>query len=304
METNEKSAGNGKKPNYFIYLSILLFIVCCILTWKLVSYKQIIVEKETIVTNVTGEKDQALAKLKDLQEQYDKLSKENTELSDMFAKEKEHVEKLMQKIKNSNGSIEKYKKQITSMEGRLKEYEQQIEQLKAQNKELVAENFVIKTALDSTVTENKNLSTENQDLSSKVDKGSALISYDLSASGIIAKSNGKEVPTKKTKRADKIKICFTVGENAIATAGKKDIYLRIAGPDGKILCKGTTDDYSFMYDGKLIQYSVKDQFDYKNKPVDLCLYWIKSGDFAAGTYYVDIFVDSKNIGSTTFLFEK
>lgn len=304
METNEKSAGNGKKPNYFIYLSILLFIVCCILTWKLVSYKQIIVEKETIVTTVSGEKDQALNKLKALQAQYDTLSKQNSELSDMFAKEKEHVEKLMQKIKNSNGSIEKYKKQISSMEGRLKEYEQQIEQLKAQNKELVAENFVIKTALDSTTTENKNLTNENTDLSSKVDKGSALISYDLSASGIIAKSNGKEVPTKKTKRADKIKICFTIGENAIATAGKKDIYLRIAGPDGKILCKGTTDDFSFMYDGKLIQYSVKDQFDYKNKPVDLCLYWVKSGDFAAGTYYVDIFVDGKNIGSTTFLFEK
>jgi hypothetical protein len=304
METNEKSAGSGKKPNYFIYLSILLFIVCCILTWKVVSYKQLVVEKETVITTVTDEKAQAISKLENLQKEYDQLSTDNKELSDMFAKEKEHVETLLKKIKNSNGSIEKYKKQVASLEGRLKEYEQQIEQLKAQNKQLVSENFVIKTALDSTTTENKNLSTENQDLSGKVDKGSALISYDISASGIIAKSNGKEVPTKKTKRADKVKINFTIGENAIATAGKKDIYLRIAGPDGKILCKGSTDDYSFKYEDKLIQYSVKDQFDYNNKPVDLCLYWVKSGEFAAGTYFVDIFVDSKNIGSTTFLFEK
>jgi hypothetical protein len=304
METNENKAVSGKKPNYFIYLSILLFIACCVLTWKVVSYRQIVIETNTKIVTVTDEKAQVISKLENLQKEYDKLSTDNKELSDMFTKEKEHVESLLKKVKQSNGSIEKYKKQTTALEGRLKEYEQQIEQLKAQNKALVAENFVIKTALDSTTTENKNLSNTNQDLSSKVDKGSALISYDLSASGIIAKSNGKEVPTKKTKRADKIKICFTVGENAIAQAGKKDIYLRIAGPDSKILCKGTSDEYSFMYEGKLIQYSVKDQFDYSNKPVDLCLYWIKSGDFAVGTYYADIFVDGKNIGSTTFLFEK
>jgi len=293
-----------KSSQIFLYLSIVLFIICCVLTWRIITFKQEVIQKETIITQVSNDKDLYVLKLENLQKEYDRLGKENTELSEMFLKEKEHVKKLLKKVKSSTGSIEKYKKQVFSLESRLKEYEQQIEQLKSQNKALIEENISIKTALDSTTGENKNLNIINTDLSDKISKGSELVTYDFSASGIISKSNGKEIPTAKSKRADKIKVCFTIGENSLAQARRKDIYLRVAGPNGDVLCKGKSDDYSFTFEGKPLQYSVKDQIDYNNKAVDVCMYWVKTSNFEPGTYYVDIFTDGKNIGSSTFKFEK
>ncbi len=293
-----------KKPNYFMYLSILLFIVCCVLTWQLISFnKQINVvttEKETI----SNEKDKVVAQLENLKKEYDQLSKDNTQLTEMFNKEKEQVEALLQKVKNSQGSVSKYKKQITSMEGRLKEYEQQIEELKKQNKELTVENFHIKTVLDSTSTENKQLSSQNQALSETVSKGSALTTYDINANGIVVKSKGKEIPTKKSKRVEKIRVCFTIGENAIATAGAKTVYLRIADPSGNILSSGAGDEYSFDYQGTKLQYSSKEQVAFNNKAVDVCIYWAKIKDFTPGSYTVDLFADGNAIGTSTFILEK
>lgn len=305
MDTQENAPVAEKgKINWFMWLSFALLIVVAILTWRLVNVTKqvetITIEKQA----VTDEKAQLITKLENLKKDYDKLSKDNTELSDMFNKEKERVANLLEKVKKSSGSIEVYKGKVAAMENRLKEYEQQIEQLKSQNKELVETNFHIKTQLDSATVENRELENQNTDLSDKVSKGSVLTTYDINAGGIISKSSGKELPTKKAKRADRLRVCFTIGENSLAPAGPKTVYLRIAEPNGNILSPGTGDDYAFDYQGKKLQYSVKETVSYANKAVDLCLYWKKVKDFTAGTYYVDIFVDGNAIGSSTFLFEK
>jgi hypothetical protein len=302
MENNETQG--TLKRNAFMYVSIVLLIACFILTWQVISLKN---QKDTVTTekdSLSVEKQQLIGQLETLKKEYDQLSTDNKQLTEMFTAEKERVEKLLTKIKNSDGSISKYKKQVASMEGRLKEYEQQIEQLKQENKELVAENFHIKTVLDSTTTENKNLSTANTELEETVAKGTVLHSYDINADGIIVKAKGKEVPTKKVKRVEKIRVCFTIGENAIASAGAKDIYLRVSDPAGTILSQGEGDEYSFEAEGQKLQYSAKESVTYNNKAVDMCLYWTKLKDFVPGTYTVDIFAEGKAIGTSTFILEK
>jgi hypothetical protein len=302
MENNINEG--AKKPNIFLYISIVLFIACIILTWQVISLKSQKTELTTEKDSLTTEKQQLIGQLENLKKQYDQLSTDNKQLTEMFAAEKQHVEELLAKVKNSQGSVSKYKKQVSSMEGRLKEYEQQIEELKQQNKELTAENFHIKTVLDSTSTENKTLTVAKSELEETVAKGTVLHSYDINADGIILKAKGKEVPTKKVKRIEKIRVCFTIGENSIAAAGVKEIYLRIADPAGNILSQGEGEEYSFDAEGKKLQFSAKDQINYNNKATDLCIYWSKTKDFVPGTYTVDIFAEGKAIGTSTFILEK
>jgi uncharacterized protein YoxC len=302
MENNVNEV--TKKTNVFMYVSIVLFIVCIILTWQVISLKN---QKDVVTTekdSLSAEKQQLIAQLEGLKKEYDQLSTDNKQLTEMFNAEKERVEQLLKKVKNSEGSVSKYKKQVASMESRLKEYEQQIEELKQQNKELTEENFHIKTVLDSTSTENKTLTAEKSELEETVAKGTVLHSYDINADGIILKAKGKEVPTKKVKRVEKIRVCFTIGENAIAAAGTKDIYMRIADPNGTILSQSEGDEYSFEAEGQKLQYSSKEQITYNNKATDLCLYWTKLKDFVPGTYTVDIFAEGKAIGTSTFILEK
>ncbi len=293
-----------KKPNFFMYLSIVLLIACGILTWQLISSRKTITEKNDTIVKVNEEKAEVITKLENLKKEYEQLSKDNEQLTSMFNEEKAHVEKLLEKIRNSEGSVAKFKKQVASMESRLKEYEQQIEELKKQNKELVEENFHIKTSLDSTTNENTQLTSENKQLSETVNKGSALTTYDINSDGIFIRNKVKEIPTQKAKKAEKVRVCFTIGENAIATAGSKTVYLRVAEPSGNILAQGSGDEFSFDYNGSKLQYSAKEQIDYKNKALDICLYWNKNKELVPGTYTVDIFAENNVIGTSTFILEK
>ena len=135
-----------------------------------------------------------------------------------------------------------------------------------------------------------------------MEAGSVLKAYEILADAIKLKS-GKEIPTKKAKKVDKIRTCFVLSENAIAAKGEKTIYLRIAGPDGVILAKGTDDTYSFKYEGKDIIYSSKTTTNYSWKAVDVCMYWEKTKDFKKGSYMAELFLDGYVIGSSTFTLE-
>jgi predicted nuclease with TOPRIM domain len=292
-----------KKPNLWLFVSIALVIICAVLTWKLVTTNQkvtVLTEEKTVLNE---EKATMIANLEKLQKEYDQLSKENEGLNEMFEKEKAHVEKLLNQIRNAEGSVAKYKNQVTQLEGRLKEYEAQIAKLKEENKALVEENFVIKTDLDSTITETENLTAVNVDLTTKVNAGAVLTAYDLDASGIKI-SNKKEVATYKSKKADKVRVSFTLGENTLTSPGQKDVYVRIADPSGKILTKAEGDEYSFEFQSNKLQYSIKETITYQNKAVDVLMYWDKVGEFTPGTYTVDIFVDGNDIATTQFMFEK
>lgn len=292
-----------KRTNIWLFVSIALFIICAVLSWMLISYKSEIKVLTVEKQGLTDEKTQLISKLEKLQKEYTQLSEDNNGLTEMFEKEKEHVERLLNQIKSAEGSVAKYKGQVNALENRLKEYEQQIAELKSQNKDLIAQNFVIKTSLDSTVNENVKVVNQNTELTETVNKGSVLVAYDMDAGGIKI-SNKKEIPTIKSKKAEKIRISFTIGENAIATAGQKDVYLRIADPSGNILSKGTGDEYSFEFQGNKIQYSIKESINYQKKALDLCVYWEKTADFSTGTYIVDVFADGNDIGTATFMFEK
>jgi hypothetical protein len=126
----------------------------------------------------------------------------------------------------------------------------------------------------------------------------------MEAAGIRLRSGGeKEVVTDKVQRIDQVRVCFTIGENEIASAGKKDIYLRIARPDQEIMIRSKLDEYSFEYQGERLQYSMMETIEYNNKAEDLCVYWKKeysSQELMPGLYHVDIFCENAIIGHTTF----
>ena len=112
----------------------------------------------------------------------------------------------------------------------------------------------------------------------------------------------KESETDKVKRVDRIKICFTLGKNSILEPGIKTIHVRIAQPDEEILVKGRGEEYTFMHQGELIQYSIMEEVDYQNTSQEVCMYWNSraSLELQAGLYNVDVFHGDHLIGETTF----
>ena len=290
--------------NIFIVLTIIFIIVSGFAVYKLLTTEKqvetLVIEKETLNT----EKVDLIDKLEKLNEEYTTLSNEYEGLDSVFQAEKTHIEQLLADLKTKNGSISKYKAKVANLEKRMEEFMAQIEELKAKNLELTTENFNIKTALDSTIIENSELSREKEVLSSKVEAGSVLKAYDISVEAIKIKGKGQEMPTSKIKKVEKIRTCFVLSENAIAKSGKKIVYVRISDPEGVVVSEGTDDAFSFEYQGNKIIYSSKEEISYSNKAMDVCIYWDKPRTYKPGTYYVDIFVDGANIGTAGFDLEK
>jgi len=134
-----------------------------------------------------------------------------------------------------------------------------------------------------------------------------LKAYNVITNGIRIKSGSKkEVITDKARRIEKVKVCFTLSENAVAESGPKTIYIRIARPDNKIISEGDADLYSFMHEGKRIQYSMKKEIEYTNNAMNLCLYWTKKDNKTpamTGTYKVAVFCEDYEIGQSSFELE-
>ena len=301
MENSNKQM--KKNLNLFIILTIVFAIATLFLAIKVVTLKKDLGSEILAKEEVISEKDKMLIQLENLQIEYDNLSKEYTGLEDLFTKEKEKVGKLMKQLKKETGNVDVYKKQVEAFKLQLRDYLSQIEVLQARNQELNEENIQVKSSLDSAMYENVALTGRTEELTSKVQMGSKLIAYEIFSDGIRLRSSGKEIPTKKAKRVEQIRTCFLLSENTIAEKGSKTIYLRIAEPGGRILTKGTDDSYMFVFEGEKIAYSIKQQINYDNKSMDLCMYFDKPGELKPGMYYVDIFVDDYQIGKTSFTLE-
>jgi hypothetical protein len=300
----DPDSSKSKSRNFltlFIILTIFLTLACVILGWQLIEYRNLAQQETTAKTEAITEKENLLHKLKNLELEYDELSVEYEGLDSVFTEEKSKIQSLMEEIKNLSGSASNYQEKVAELETRLKDYLSKIDDMKTQNEFLTSENLKVKNTLDSTLNINIAVSSTNLTLTEKLKKEATIKAADIVAEGTRYNSGKQEVTTKLSNKAQRIKTCFTLAENTLALKGYKVIYLRIAEPDGTILC--LSEDDTFTFKEKKIVYSSKKEVYYNNSSLDVCINWEKTKAFKSGVYYVDIFCDDTLLGTTTFAFD-
>ncbi len=143
---------------------------------------------------------------------------------------------------------------------------------------------------------------DKEELKQRMDEAAFLKAYDVTATPIKLKSGGnKEQVTDKASRTDRLRICFTLGENPLLPAGKRIIYIRIQRPDGVIVIKSKYD--TFVFNGQTLPFSLREDIAYQGKAMKICVNWTKKDtDKPAmkGKYVVSVFADDKAIGEGNF----
>lgn len=287
---------NKSKLQFIIIIVLAIFVVFLIVDKFMQKNKtDAIIEQ---LDNSNTEKLSISNELKELYNQYDGLKTENDTINARLLSEKKKIAELMDEIKYVKSSnaikIKEYKKEVETLRTIMRSYIVQIDSLNTNNKELRAEVRNVKKQYQNVLSEKKNLNQEIDSLSGTVDKASTLKAMNILANGI--NSRGKD--TKKIKKIDKIKVCFTIDENIIAGKGERWIYLRISKPDGVVLKES---EYNlFDFEGKKIVYTAKRKINYDGEKNDVCIYWKKSEALNAGLYTADVFADEKQIGSISF----
>lgn len=297
IELNEPNRGNSSSKMQKIILAVLIALLA-LMVWMYIDikYEKEAIEEQMFVANT--EKEALEDDLSNLLVDYEDIQTDNDSLSQKLVDRQAKVKELLAEIKTVKASnyarIREMKRELSTLRKVMKTFIFQIDSLNTMNQELIAENIEVKTSYKEAQTKNRTLEEKNLDLSSKVEKASALKALDIAATPI----NKKSKETTKVKKVEKVKVCFTLDENVIARRGMIDIYIRIARPDDLVI--STPDEGLFTFEGDKLAYTAVREMDYQGGYMDICLYWKKDQELITGTYYVDIFAGGDQIGTTTF----
>lgn len=252
-----------------------------------------------LLTTTKTEKDKVLENLTALKAKYDEAITSNTTLSDEITVERDKVIALMADIKRSKGDIAamaKYKKQYFDLEAKMNT-------LIAENEILKKDNLVLTTQRDSTVTvlsearkTNEGLTVVNQDLAKTVTKAEKLKVLNLKTVAYKVRSSGKQIETEKARKADMLKVNFTIAENEVAKSGDKTYNVQIIDSKNNVLGEKKVENFG----EKVLTYSFATTVKYENQTVDV-VQDLPGENFEKGEYFVNIFDKDELVSKTSFV---
>jgi hypothetical protein len=293
MEGSQKTS-TGLKVGLGILL--VLFLVTAFYASKLYSEKQ-----ETEKT-LMSEKQQVMNDLNNMAKDYDEAIAESEVKNQDLIEARARIQGLMDSLKvsqNSVNSLWSYKKKFLALQ-------EEMDVLLEENDRLKGENQYLASSLDSTQVQlaertmfTDSLLVQNTELATVVKDAAALQTVGLVGMGVIERSSGKQIPTERAKRSDKIKVCFTVAKNTLTEAGDKELYVQIIDPKNNVL--GSNDQLQF--DDQVLNYSLISRFNYENRNLNICEYISQPEDseFEEGRYTINVFSDKALISSSEFV---
>lgn len=308
-ERNNQRETAEKNPlkKWVIILAILAGIFLCT-TVYLAFFAKPTFNKEYIETvevkeNLQQELEILIAEHNKIKEEYGDLSEQLSEKDSVIQANADEIKKLI----NSQGDYNKIKKQLARLQNIAKEYVEEMDKLYEENKALKEENTQVKETLAQEREKTAAIEKDKEDLTQKITTASTLQAYNVESYAIYTKSKGDvEVPTPKANKAKHFKTTLILSENSLAEPGPVNVYCRIALPgDGRVLIPGSSDAYSFNFEGQKLQYTAKATINYMNKAENVSLYWdIRPDDKALkGKYTVEVYSDELFLGETYFILE-
>ena len=281
-------------------IAIALFVGLGVFSTSLYKEK---VENEKVLVD---EKTKVLNELNQMAAQYDVAMRENKVVNQNLVEAKARIESLIDSLKVSETNVKslwKFKKKYLALQ-------KEMDFILTENDKLKVENQLLATTLDSTkvdyelklaegTTFTDSLLVQNTALVDIVEGAAVLSANSMNVTGVIERSSGKQIPTERARRSDKIRICFTVAKNKLVQAGDKELFVQVIDPKNNIL--GVNEQITFGEE--VLNYSLISKFNYENQSLPICEYLAKKNDdvdFEKGTYKVNVFNGKELVTSSQF----
>lgn len=295
-DSNTSMSGKSKAIAFLTALIVVLGFTIVVVGWMYYTQKK---DSEAVQLQLNAEKDTIANNLKTVMLEYKDLETDNAALNSKLQQEQERAEKLYKELKRvkqvSFAEIKEYQKELGTLRSILRHMVVEIDSLNTLNKQLIAENIKVKQEVTMGKRTIESLEQRTEELSTTVAKGSIIRIRDVTV--IPLNKRGNDVT--RASRVNKIKVCFTLAENSIAKGGLRDVFIRIAGPDGYLLAKSTSDLFDF--EGEKIVFSAKREVDYQNQDIELCIFYDNNGELGKGKYQVTVYLDGYMVGSSEFV---
>lgn len=289
---NQKSNSNLKAV---IAILAVLLVGSLVYIFKMTSDAKAL---QTVISSTKTEKETVMKDLEELKATYDAAIAENTSMSEELIAEREKVTNLISDLKKSKGdvaSMAKYKNQFFALETKMKGLMQEVEVLKKENVTLTTQRDSTVMVLGEAKKYNEVLVGQNEELTKTVEIASKLTISNLKTAAYKMRSSGKQIETEKARRADVLKISFTIAENKVAKTGDKTYYVQVIDAKNNVLGEKKTESFG----DKSLTYSFSTVVQYENKSVDVTQD-LPGQDFEKGTYFVNVFDKGELVSKSSF----
>jgi len=291
-----------KKNSNVIYF--LIVVVLALLATDVYLYMQKN-KSDTKIVYQNDERTRLQTELDSLEAQIEQVNAGKTRMSQSLQAKndslKAQIRVLRTKLaqgKLTVAELEKAQEDIKQLRYNVTTYTAQIDELKKQNTALANERDTLKTNLVVAAKKDSALTKQNADLGKTVKVASALKIATVNVVAYKIRGSGKEVDTKRSSVAKKIKVNFTIAANSVAEKNSHDIYLRVIDPTGNLITGG--DSGTFNADGQDLQYTYKTSIEFKDDGAGYTIDWVNPAAFQKGSYTVLLYADGFTMGKTSF----
>jgi hypothetical protein len=240
---------------------------------------------------------------KNMLDTYDRLIEMDQSKADSLNKQKAQISQLLKQL-NTNKKLSarelfNLKKENEVLRSIMRGYVKQIDSLNTLNIKLTSVLDETNTKLTETTTERDTYKKDAEQKSEQLKKGAKLQAYGFNSEALRMKLNNTTEPTTKAKNVIQMRSSFTIGENQIASSGRKSVYLQIVGPNGEVLQSKA--NYVIETENGQQGYSDKKDIDYNNQAIDLTIYYdLKGIEVGKGNYKVRVYCEGQLIGTDSF----
>ena len=201
----------------------------------------------------------------------------------------------LKKAKGDTASMSKYKSLYLALESKMKGLMQEVEVLKKDNAKLTTQRDSTVMVLGEAKKYNEVLVGQNEELSKTVEVASKLTVSNLKTAAYKLRSSGKQIETEKARKADVLKISFTIAENKVAKKGDKTYYVQVIDSKNNVLGEKKTESFG----SNSLTYSFETTVKYENKSVNVTQD-LPGQNFEKGTYFVNVFDKGELVSKSSF----
>lgn len=296
---NSDQTSAPRNNNKWIYLAIIAVLlgtnIYLFLNRNTLTERVIVAETETAIADsareaIDNDYKAALARLDDLVSKNTALTNEINDKDGEIERMKKELRTIMANRNATAADLRRARALIGELNAKARTYEERIAELEGENVKLTEANTSLSRERDSIATEKETIKR----------LGSVLHVSNIRMLPIDVRRSGKEKETGKAKRVDVFRIYFDISENRLVEDGNKELYLRITGPDGRLLSNaaygsGITTDA----EGNSLNYTlVKEVNLVRGRPVqDVTVDWRQESDYQKGTYHIGIYNEGYLIGT-------
>lgn len=287
----ETKSNNGLK----VLAGLLGVVLLGVIIYTVSLYQ----DKKKTEIGLTQEKNLVVEDLNSLKSEYDKAILESNATNEELVSARDNIAKYLDSVKTMKAdisSLSRYRRQVNVLKKEREQLLQQVDSLTQSNALIAMQRDSTFVQLEKQTVFNDSLVVQNTQLADAVERGSALNLSKFNIDAVKERNSGKLVSTSRAKSTDKFKICFTVADNVISSAGDREFFVEVLDPQGNVLGESFNKSND---SGASITYSKTTSFYYENKSLDVCDYVNKpAGDFQKGNYMVNIYDEGLKLLAT------